>query len=165
MDPVVTEDGHSYERSAIEEWFLAARSACRPLTSPKTNMKLATDRAFPNHDKKASVIEWQESAAQSCRDYAKQYPADAVWLLRHALELQPSHSSTFLLLADAIEVERLEHWRKDSLRCRIIHATKQDTADGYTTLLDWCEANEKLVDFQTAIMRSACISLYYAFLN
>ena len=63
MHQVVTEDGHTYERAAIEEWFLAKRSACTPLTSPKTNMKLSSDKLFPNMDKKATVIEWQEEAA------------------------------------------------------------------------------------------------------
>lgn len=108
LDPVVTEDGHTYERSAIEEWFLSARSACRPLTSPKTNVKLNSDKLFPNMDKKAVVIEWQEEAAEKCCAHAKQHPADAVWLLRKAMELAPTKASLLILLAEAMEVRHAE---------------------------------------------------------
>ena len=44
-DPVVTEDGHTYERTAIEEWFHSQKMAGRPVTSPLTNVKLKHARA------------------------------------------------------------------------------------------------------------------------
>ena len=45
-DPVVTEDGHTYERTAIEEWFHSQKMAGRPVTSPLTNVKLKHARAW-----------------------------------------------------------------------------------------------------------------------
>jgi len=44
-DPVVTDDGHTYERTAIEEWFHSQKMAGRPVTSPLTNVKLKNARA------------------------------------------------------------------------------------------------------------------------
>ena len=41
-DPVVTCDGHTYERAAIEQWFR------RKWTSPVTNKALASDRLVPS---------------------------------------------------------------------------------------------------------------------
>jgi len=41
-DPVIAQDGHSYERSAITEWFLNNN------TSPKTNLRLASTHLVTN---------------------------------------------------------------------------------------------------------------------
>lgn len=41
-DPVIAQDGHSYERSAITEWFLNNN------TSPKTNLRLPSTYIVPN---------------------------------------------------------------------------------------------------------------------
>lgn len=41
-DPVVTSDGHSYERTAIERWFASGRR-----TSPRTNVAISTS-VLPN---------------------------------------------------------------------------------------------------------------------
>jgi len=42
-DPVMAADGHTYEKVAIEQWFLKAR------TSPTTNEPLASLALLPNH--------------------------------------------------------------------------------------------------------------------
>jgi hypothetical protein len=42
-DPVVCSDGHTYERSAIEEWLLSH------FTSPVTNMRLHHNQLVPNY--------------------------------------------------------------------------------------------------------------------
>ena len=42
-DPVSTEDGHTYEREAIEEWLQKNN------TSPLTNAKLNTKTLIPNY--------------------------------------------------------------------------------------------------------------------
>uniref|UniRef100_A0A6C0E6Q6 U-box domain-containing protein n=1 Tax=viral metagenome TaxID=1070528 RepID=A0A6C0E6Q6_9ZZZZ len=42
-DPVICSDGHSYERSAIQEWFDRGNN-----TSPKTNVRLSNRNLIPN---------------------------------------------------------------------------------------------------------------------
>lgn len=42
-DPVVTSDGHTYERSAIQKWFDEGKT-----TSPSTNVRLPDQRLVPN---------------------------------------------------------------------------------------------------------------------
>ena len=57
-DPVIAEDGHSYERSAIEDWF--GRGS---LTSPKTGEPIGTN-LFPNHNLRKLIEEYQEAIAK-----------------------------------------------------------------------------------------------------
>lgn len=53
VDPVIAEDGHTYERKSIETWLISHN------TSPKTNL-LIGKLLIPNHDLKGEIIEWQE---------------------------------------------------------------------------------------------------------
>merc|ERR1712137_1242117 len=54
MEPVVAEDGHTYERSAIQQW-LSTRT-----TSPLTNKMLYSSRLIPNHNLNAQMIDYVE---------------------------------------------------------------------------------------------------------
>eukprot|EP00997_Jenningsia_sp_PLL12_P010341 NODE_7566_length_449_cov_49.655000_g6728_i0.p2 GENE.NODE_7566_length_449_cov_49.655000_g6728_i0~~NODE_7566_length_449_cov_49.655000_g6728_i0.p2 ORF type:complete len:94 (-),score=22.04 NODE_7566_length_449_cov_49.655000_g6728_i0:70-351(-) len=54
-DPVMVSDGHTYERSGIEEWFRDHR------TSPKTNAPLADLTLTPNRTLRSAIIQWKES--------------------------------------------------------------------------------------------------------
>ena len=49
QDPVIAADGHSYERSAIEEWLSHHN------TSPLTNLKLPHKHLVPNRAIKSAV--------------------------------------------------------------------------------------------------------------
>lgn len=42
MDPVITEDGHTYEREAIENWFKTSQK------SPVTGLQLKSKNLIPN---------------------------------------------------------------------------------------------------------------------
>lgn len=53
-DPVVAQDGHSYERAAIATWFASGRT-----TSPVTNLPLANCNLAPNHALRVSIEEYQ----------------------------------------------------------------------------------------------------------
>ena len=53
-DPVLTSDGHTYERSAIEEWLEAGKR-----TSPLTNEAI-TQKLTPNHTLRQAICEWKE---------------------------------------------------------------------------------------------------------
>eukprot|EP00300_Choanocystis_sp_HF-7_P027512 c32644_g1_i1.p1 GENE.c32644_g1_i1~~c32644_g1_i1.p1 ORF type:complete len:273 (-),score=47.72 c32644_g1_i1:89-871(-) len=56
MDPVVAVDGHTYERSAIEEWLKTHN------TSPKTNEKLPnTQILIPNRAIRSQIVEFLKS--------------------------------------------------------------------------------------------------------
>jgi len=64
-DPVVAQDGHTYERAAIEEWFRSCQDV--ELTSPMTGMPLASRILFSNHALRKTI-----------EDYLKQNPSDSV---------------------------------------------------------------------------------------
>ena len=50
-DPVVTVDGHSFERAAIEEWFR------RRVSNPLTGLRLDSATLTPNHTLRGSIAE------------------------------------------------------------------------------------------------------------
>ena len=52
VDPVVLEDGHSYEKAAIEEWFSIGRNY-----SPMTNLPLASTTLRPNISLRNTIAE------------------------------------------------------------------------------------------------------------
>lgn len=52
VDPVITTDGHTYERKAIESWFEKHQ------TSPKTNIYLETKSLFPNRTLKGMIVRY-----------------------------------------------------------------------------------------------------------
>ena len=47
-DPVITSDGQTYERGAIEQWLSRRRSLGLPYTSPLTGERLGSDALIPN---------------------------------------------------------------------------------------------------------------------
>ena len=47
-------DGHSYERSAIENWLRQSQK------SPKTNALLPSKMLLPNHALRGMIMEWEE---------------------------------------------------------------------------------------------------------
>jgi TPR repeat protein len=63
-EPVIAADGHSYERTEIEQWFATGRQ-----TSPMTNSTMATQTLVSNHVLKSQIKEWQSrSSAQRAAD-------------------------------------------------------------------------------------------------
>ena len=57
-DPVLTVDGHSYERASIEAWFDAGNT-----TSPLTNAALESTLLFPNINLRISIATWRKERA------------------------------------------------------------------------------------------------------
>lgn len=55
VDPVVAMDGHSYERSAIEQWLTKKK------TSPQTNEDMGSNLVVPNHNLRKRIMEFIES--------------------------------------------------------------------------------------------------------
>ena len=47
-DPVITCDGQTYERAAIERWLARRRTHGLPYTSPLTGEQLSSDGLIPN---------------------------------------------------------------------------------------------------------------------
>lgn len=56
-DPVVAQDGHTYERSAIARWLDQGQ-----LTSPKTGQRLVSKMLIPNHALRAQIMTADENA-------------------------------------------------------------------------------------------------------
>lgn len=54
-DPVIASDGHTYERRAVEAWFM------KQVTSPKSGNALDSPLVFPNHLIRRQIMEWQEA--------------------------------------------------------------------------------------------------------
>ena len=54
MDPVVAEDGHTYEKFAIKKWLEDHN------TSPLTNKKLYSKRLIPNHNLNTQILDYVE---------------------------------------------------------------------------------------------------------
>ena len=63
-DPVISADGHTYERAEIESWFANNR------TSPKTGAVLPHCSLIPNHAVKAMISDFHDEARrrQACHD-------------------------------------------------------------------------------------------------
>jgi len=51
-DPVVASDGHTYEKTAIEEWFRKSN------TSPMTGVALEMKTVFPNFNLRSRIKDW-----------------------------------------------------------------------------------------------------------
>mgnify|MGYP001074139949 CR=1 FL=1 len=58
QDPVLTQDGHTYERKAIEEWIRKRG------TSPLTNQPLSLEHLYPNHMVRQLVQTFESSLQQ-----------------------------------------------------------------------------------------------------
>eukprot|EP00667_Euglena_gracilis_P006394 EG_transcript_6445 len=61
VDPVVADDGHTYERTAIAQWLHGS------LASPRTGQRLATDRLVDNHHLRAA-LDWVKSSGPAERE-------------------------------------------------------------------------------------------------
>ena len=56
IDPVVTADGHSYEKSAILRWLQTGH-----MNSPLTNVRLKHDVLTPNHSLRSLIQNFRKS--------------------------------------------------------------------------------------------------------
>ena len=61
QDPVVAADGHTYERSAIAQWFQ------HHFSSPKTNERLDTVQLIPNHLIRSEILQWIDDKLEEIR--------------------------------------------------------------------------------------------------
>ena len=61
IDPVVASDGHSYERSCMEDWIHSFSLKGLDATSPKTNERLPHHHLIPNHTLKSGIEDFHEA--------------------------------------------------------------------------------------------------------
>jgi len=59
IDPVMCEDGHTYEQAAIERWFSHMIDRGLGPTSPLTNDPLPSTKLIPDHGKRALAASWR----------------------------------------------------------------------------------------------------------
>jgi len=64
QDPVSTVDGHTYERSAVEQWFAQGKD-----TSPLTNAVLGSTALTPNITLRNAIEQWQTTY---CKQISRQ---------------------------------------------------------------------------------------------
>ena len=60
-DPVVLEDGHTYERGAIQQWLNSGHA-----TSPMTNLRLVHRQLTPNYTLRSAAREWHAAHGKGC---------------------------------------------------------------------------------------------------
>lgn len=60
-DPVMLDDGYSYEKEAIQQWLSKGND-----TSPMTNQLLSHKQLTPNHMLRSAAEEWQASNQKAC---------------------------------------------------------------------------------------------------
>ena len=70
IEPVVAEDGHTYERDAIKKWLENHN------TSPLTNKMLYSKRLIPNHNLHAQMIEYAENLLNVHKKQQQQQPLE-----------------------------------------------------------------------------------------
>jgi len=70
IEPVVAEDGHTYERDAIKKWLDNHN------TSPLTNKMLYSKRLIPNHNLHAQMIEYAENMLNTHKKQQQQQPLE-----------------------------------------------------------------------------------------
>ena len=54
-DPVVANDGYTYDRCSIEEWWLKSN------LSPMTGLPTDSKALIPNHTLKSAIVSWSRS--------------------------------------------------------------------------------------------------------
>lgn len=79
VDPVVAEDGHSYERDAIKKWFQKKN------TSPLTNKRLYSKKLIPNHNLRSQIIEMCENILETAQKARKQEAGPATTTMNDSL--------------------------------------------------------------------------------
>ena len=57
-DPVIAQDGHTYERKAIEAWFSTSN------LSPMTNAPLSNKSLLPNFNLKSQISSWETETTE-----------------------------------------------------------------------------------------------------
>lgn len=128
-DPVIAQDGFSYEREAITKWFLVGRK-----TSPITNGALECTYVFPNRILKNSISEFVERRRKLLREKLIQ----EIGKLRVNEVLPPNHpllecylSSVSDGVVDAFAVLQavLHAWKQDPDVCKA-------TLEGLVRILD-----------------------------
>lgn len=74
-DPVVAQDGHSYERQAIEDWF--ERCGGVNVRSPMTNLPVELPMLWENRNLKSQICAWQDREALRSGDGASKPTEEA----------------------------------------------------------------------------------------
>jgi hypothetical protein len=114
-DPVITCDGHSYERSAITDWFQQIRNTPQPhnsssssscplnLTSPHTNEPLQSSNLYPNHALRNIIEKYAEN------NLLLQQSLDEIQTIRTKLEKSEKSIRKQLSLDSRLQKQLLEH--------------------------------------------------------
>ncbi|KAI5073216.1 hypothetical protein GOP47_0011229, partial [Adiantum capillus-veneris] len=73
QDPVTLENGQTYERSAIERWFLECSANGRPPVCPMTQKELESTYSKPSIALRNTILEWTARNEAARLDNAKIY--------------------------------------------------------------------------------------------
>ena len=90
VNPVIAADGHSYEYSAIMDWF-----SLGSLTSPKTNLLLSNTTVRPNHKLRERISMALECNLSAFLEY---YLFEILLIPNRSAELDPNLANDFIML-------------------------------------------------------------------
>jgi hypothetical protein len=92
-DPVTTEDGQTYENTAIRNWFETQRAKRVPITSPTTGSELRSDALIPNAALKKEIDDF--------------FKDDDDYLPNNAIEIQANDINFGLSIEIFKELDRI----------------------------------------------------------
>ncbi|CAF1466722.1 unnamed protein product [Adineta ricciae] len=103
QDPVVCEDGFTYERQAIEQWLRDGGK------SPMTNLPLG-QRFLPNQNMKSRVLEWKERQASRLVMPLPFHLHDALYVIKSPEldQLRPMIHRSLRHLSEQFQIVRVE---------------------------------------------------------
>ncbi len=168
IDPVITTDGHSYSRAAIEEWFTTCDDQRRPITSPKTNQSLASRALKSNSELQMRVTAYRQSilsidAFRSAICTGDLKTLKSAKILRSALTVPLTETDPPLFVAVGCGHVRVVRWLLASgadVRARSAHdrtclhvaAERAAAADILTTLIEAkADVNAVMDDGRTSL--------------
>lgn len=155
LDPVFTEDGHTYERSAIKQWF---NSSVVP-RSPLTNIPLMSSSLVQNHALKSMIDRYRNALGVELLDICKFHPLpgllqsiDDLLQLGVNPNIRNSTGDTPLMLLFHNTHHSLSHNSEEVVKC--IHTLV--TAGALMSCVN--DHNLTLLDMVTDIHLYTCLS-------
>jgi GTP-binding protein EngB required for normal cell division len=107
-DPVIAQDGHTYERSAIQRWFDMGKR-----TSPKTGARLFSTELTPNHAMRGLIQDLKEKIPVLARHKLSMQNIEAAIKLREEEMRQQLELKGHLLQQEGQKIEDLERQLKE----------------------------------------------------
>ena len=122
LDPVMTIEGHNYERKNIEEWFKTCDEARLPLKDPKTGVILSSRRLVTNHQLRNLITSTLDPVLLTTRLQQDQINGDNIQRLPRINTGWSSNGLKRLLLIAVIDIS-------GSMACQAIECKSREGSE------------------------------------